>query len=867
MSGLLGWIRKRRRREEQGISFYRGAASTLKTRIRKKLLDPVNWFKSKDKHEEEQRDNKEGSEAGRRRTEKRKADQEDQNRKEVKKLKKDEPKAVMFCPYTRGGELAKKLREIESEMEKTAGYRIKIVEETGDKIMDLLHSSNPWKGEDCGRERCWICETKRMTDKNKKQDCTKRSLVYETWCETCLRVEEDKIEKEEITEKEKEEKKRSIMRYKYIGETARSAYERGLEHRDGYEKLDEDNHMIKHVANHHRDMKLEDIKFGMKVLKYTNSAMERQILESVKIQEEKVKHYILNSKAEYSRCTLPRLTARMGEEEFDKKRHEEKKKERDEEEVVRKEVARRKKERCKNRGKEIHQQEEIEEEKKQKRRKINENGEYKSVIQLNKPEKNEIQEIEQETMTEVKRRKIETDTGIDTPPTETVEESTIPAIPQEVEQEVVHHLLTQTPDQSPVKPRPQPASQKIEKGSMIYRILGEEIRDAVLEDPIDWQKRRLEILARMENEEEMRRRKIEKAKKLQKSWELNNECRRLLKEYDRSWEEIKDDREKERKECEKAERIRRATLRKEEYKEKEKVKERDRKITEMLHSLPEVESERIEKEVRKEENRELQEIKRNLWKKWRGKNKIIERRTAIPKETEKIDKRLQEIEKKIEEYKERKEKKVQKSKEKREAWKKKHKMIVEDTWSMMRWITQYIDENKFEWEKRREREKEAMVEESERWKGMDEEEMIEVMKKHEAQEKMETETKKEKAKRRKGHWKEWRKKESTKEKESQENKDFGGGDKGEDSKDNETTKMEKRKLMTTEMLERRRKWRIEKNELTKEKVKDAEGEGERRNVELVEDWGSEIGAPVPPVTMREEEWGSKDGAPVPPPKQ
>ena len=156
-----------------------------------------------------------------------------------------------------------------------------------------------------------------------------------------------------------------------------------------------------------------------------------------------------------------------------------------------------------------------------------------------------------------------------------------------------------------------------------------------------------------------------------------------------------------------------------------------------------------------------------------------------------------------------------------------------------------------------------MEEESERCKGMDEDEMIEVMKKHEAEERMETETKKEKAKRRKGHWKEWRRKESTKEKE---NKDFGGGDKGEDSKDNETTKMEKRKLMTTEMLERRRKWRIEKNELTKEKVKDAEGEGERRNVELVEDWGSEIGAPVPPVTMREEEWGSKDGAPVPPPR-
>ena len=48
VAGILGVIRKRRRREEQGSSFYRGAASTLKTRIRKKLLDPVNWFKTKD---------------------------------------------------------------------------------------------------------------------------------------------------------------------------------------------------------------------------------------------------------------------------------------------------------------------------------------------------------------------------------------------------------------------------------------------------------------------------------------------------------------------------------------------------------------------------------------------------------------------------------------------------------------------------------------------------------------------------------------------------------------------------------------------------------------------------------------------------
>ena len=54
--------------------------------------------------------------------------------------------------------------------------------------------------------------------------------------------------------------------------------------------------------------KIKEVEFGIKVLKYTQSAMERQILESVKIQEEREKHQILNSKAEYSRCTIPRLT-------------------------------------------------------------------------------------------------------------------------------------------------------------------------------------------------------------------------------------------------------------------------------------------------------------------------------------------------------------------------------------------------------------------------------------------------------------------------------------------------------------------------------------------------------------------------------
>ena len=97
-----------------------------------------------------------------------------------------------------------------------------------------------------------LSATKAMTEKNKKQDCRKRSLVYETWCETCLRKDIKEVEEQDgLEEKQREEKIRKIKKHKYVGETARSAYERGMEHQDGLRKLDENNHMMKHVASYH----------------------------------------------------------------------------------------------------------------------------------------------------------------------------------------------------------------------------------------------------------------------------------------------------------------------------------------------------------------------------------------------------------------------------------------------------------------------------------------------------------------------------------------------------------------------------------------------------------------------------------------
>ena len=57
--------------------------------------------------------------------------------------------------------------------------------------------------------------------------------------------------------------------------------------------------------------------FNIRVLSYCKSSFERQILESVTIQKER-HHHLLNSKAEYNRSAVPRLTTKIGEKQYKK---------------------------------------------------------------------------------------------------------------------------------------------------------------------------------------------------------------------------------------------------------------------------------------------------------------------------------------------------------------------------------------------------------------------------------------------------------------------------------------------------------------------------------------------------------------------
>ena len=70
----------------------------------------------------------------------------------------EEMKRVIFVPYTERSELAKRIRSKMKLYENIGCIRLRIVEKTGEKIMNMLHKSNPWKNLRCMRDDCGFCE-------------------------------------------------------------------------------------------------------------------------------------------------------------------------------------------------------------------------------------------------------------------------------------------------------------------------------------------------------------------------------------------------------------------------------------------------------------------------------------------------------------------------------------------------------------------------------------------------------------------------------------------------------------------------------------------------------------------------------------
>ena len=161
---------------------------TLQSRRMKRLCKTA-WFQDfLDEDKEEKEDEWRGfQEAG-------------QPPRKRRKGEKGQPlvESVMFVPFTEGSSLKKELTEQEAKMPYQT--KIKFVESMGMTVGDTLFKKDPTSGH-CQREDCFLC----MSQPGK---CMRQGLVYEIRCKTC----------------EKEGKDTA-----YVGETARTGYDRGVE--------------------------------------------------------------------------------------------------------------------------------------------------------------------------------------------------------------------------------------------------------------------------------------------------------------------------------------------------------------------------------------------------------------------------------------------------------------------------------------------------------------------------------------------------------------------------------------------------------------------------------------------------------------
>ena len=274
-SGIKGYESKRKRCLARGEPLHKSAASGAAARIKKKLTQKSAWFK--DKKREEIQSPARTPVTGRTRVHQKVG--QDQGKDKVNKKKTTiRTTTVLFVEQTPGGELARRLRQLEQRLSEVTGWRVKIVERGGTTIKQVLPNTNPWAGAVCGKSDCVPCRSN-----NPVRDCSKRGILYQNKCLTCS--EEGNTNKV------------------YIGESSRSLYERAAEHHRDFKGKKEDSHMHKHCELEHEGR--EDIIFQFSILGTYRDALSRQIAEAVSVR--RTGAAAINSKGIYNRCSLPRL--------------------------------------------------------------------------------------------------------------------------------------------------------------------------------------------------------------------------------------------------------------------------------------------------------------------------------------------------------------------------------------------------------------------------------------------------------------------------------------------------------------------------------------------------------------------------------
>ena len=150
--------------------------------------------------------------------------------------------SVVFIPHTPGSILWNMMNKVEASLKFRCRY--KYVEEMGFSLRHLLCRKDP-NPEHCGRSNCFPC-------REAPGKCTRPGALYQIRCLGC----------EELGNK-----------MVYLGEMARTCFDRGLEHLGALKSSNTDSPLVEHCYDQHQGVLQE---FKLKVVTFPKTTMLRQ---------------------------------------------------------------------------------------------------------------------------------------------------------------------------------------------------------------------------------------------------------------------------------------------------------------------------------------------------------------------------------------------------------------------------------------------------------------------------------------------------------------------------------------------------------------------------------------------------------------
>ena len=209
---------------------------------------------------------------------------------------------VIFCPYTPGGELARRWRQIEARGAETRGWRFKVVERAGRQVRSLL-CRNPWAGK-CEDPKCFIHTT------GGTGNCGRPGCTYKVQCMRCKEHGPDTVpaEEEQGGGRPGQGEVGVPCVALYHGQSGYSGFTRGLDHQKDKEAKRQTNAMVRHNILYHLSRQVD---YQMSVVSLHKEPVGRLLREGVDIVAGN-QTILLNSKEEFLQGAVPSTRTQRG---------------------------------------------------------------------------------------------------------------------------------------------------------------------------------------------------------------------------------------------------------------------------------------------------------------------------------------------------------------------------------------------------------------------------------------------------------------------------------------------------------------------------------------------------------------------------